>query len=109
YPLSLHDALPISNVRADFEAAGSHVFIIDDLFWGDRDRSGELAGALLASPERKRWILVQSRVDLVAQNADLLCEWRPLARNFDIFFGFESPTREGLCSLHKGADIGRTI
>jgi radical SAM superfamily enzyme YgiQ (UPF0313 family) len=98
-----------ANVRADFEAAGSHVFIIDDLFWGDRDRSRELASALLASPERKRWILVQSRVDLVSQNADLLAQWRPLARNFDIFFGFESPTREGLRSLHKGADIGRTI
>src|ERR1035438_2671087 len=98
-----------ANVRADFEAAGWPVFIIDDLFWGDRDRSRELASALLASPVRKRWILVQSRVDLVSMNADLLRQWRPLARNFDIFFGFESPTREGLRSLHKGADIGRTI
>jgi radical SAM superfamily enzyme YgiQ (UPF0313 family) len=96
-------------VRADFEATGSHVFIIDDLFWGDRGRSAELASALLASPERKRWILAQSRVDLVGQNAELLRQWRPLAGKFDIFFGFESPTREGLRSLQKGADIARTV
>ena len=97
------------NVRADFEATGSHVFVIDDLFWADRERSRELASALLASPVRKRWILVQSRVDLVAQNAGMLRQWRPLARNFDIFLGFESPTSEGLRSLQKGADIARTV
>jgi len=97
------------NVRADFEAAGSHVFIIDDLFWADRERSRELASALLASPVRKRWMLVQSRMDLVGQNAELLRQWRPLARNFDIFLGFESPTSEGLRSLQKGADIARTV
>jgi len=73
------------------------------------ERSRELASALLASPERKRWILVQSRMDLVGQNAELLRQWRPLARNFDIFLGFESPTSEGLRSLQKGADIARTV
>jgi radical SAM superfamily enzyme YgiQ (UPF0313 family) len=96
-------------VRADFERTGRHVFVIDDLFWANRRQSEDVAQALLASPERKQWMLVQSRVDLVAHNADLLSRWRPLARNFDIFFGFESPTREGLRSLNKGTDVAKTI
>ncbi len=97
------------NVRADFEQIGKNVFIIDDLFWANPGRSEELALELLASGERKNWILVQSRVDLVSESADLLRLWRPLARNFDIFFGFESPTRKGLDSLHKGTDISKTL
>jgi radical SAM superfamily enzyme YgiQ (UPF0313 family) len=96
-------------VREDFERSGRHVFVIDDLFWGNREQSEELADALLASPERKQWLLVQSRGDLVGRNPDLLRRWRPLARNFDIFFGFESPTREGLRSLNKGTDVAKTI
>ncbi len=96
-------------VRADFETTGRHVFVIDDLFWSNRQQSEELADALLRSPERKAWMLVQSRADLVGQNPDLLRLWRPLASKFDIFFGFESPTYEGLRSLHKGTDIAKTL
>jgi radical SAM superfamily enzyme YgiQ (UPF0313 family) len=95
-------------VRADFEAAGHNIFVIDDIFWAERAQSEELAGALLASRERKNWMLVQSRVDLVAENAALLERWRPLARNFDIFFGFESPTASGLDRLNKGTDVATT-
>ena len=83
-------------MRADFEHIGKNVFIIDDLFWADAARSEELAASCWPRGERKNWILVQSRVDLVGRSAELLRLWRPLARNFDIFFGFESPTREGL-------------
>jgi radical SAM superfamily enzyme YgiQ (UPF0313 family) len=54
-------------------------------------------------------MLAQSRVDLVAENPDLLRLWRPLAKNFDIFFGFESPTRRGLDALHKGTDVSKTL
>lgn len=97
------------NVRADFERTGKNVFVIDDYFWGDRARSEELARELLASGERKNWMLAQSRVDLVAESCELLRLWRPLARNFDIFFGFESPTRKGLDSLNKGTDISKTL
>jgi radical SAM superfamily enzyme YgiQ (UPF0313 family) len=97
------------HVLADFAAAGRNLFIIDDLFWADKTRSEELARELLASPQRKNWILVQSRADLVSRSADLLRLWRPLAKNFDIFFGFESPTRDGLNSLHKGSDISKTL
>ncbi len=96
-------------MRQDFTAIGRNLFIIDDLFWADSARSEELARELLASPARKNWILVQSRADLVSRNADLLRLWRPLAKNFDIFFGFESPTRQGLNSLHKGSDISKTL
>jgi radical SAM superfamily enzyme YgiQ (UPF0313 family) len=97
------------NVSADFQRIGKNVFVIDDLFWADPERSEELGHALLASGERKNWILVQSRVDLVSRSADLLRLWRPLAKNFDIFFGFESPTRKGLNSLHKGSDVAKTL
>ena len=97
------------NVRADFEHTGKNVFIIDDFFWGNMARSEELARELLASGERKNWILAQSRADLVSENPDLLRQWRPLAQKFDIFFGFESPTRKGLDSLNKGTDISKTL
>ncbi|HEY0308329.1 MAG TPA: radical SAM protein [Acidobacteriaceae bacterium] len=97
------------NVRIDFEQTGKNLFIIDDLFWSNPDRSGALARELLASRQRKNWMLVQSRVDLVSANPDLLRMWRPLAKNFDIFFGFESPTRKGLDALHKGTDISKTL
>lgn len=97
------------NVCADFQQIGSNVFVIDDLFWADPQRSENLGRALLATGERKNWMLVQSRVDLVSRSAELLGLWRPLAGNFDIFFGFESPTRKGLDSLHKGSDITKTL
>jgi radical SAM superfamily enzyme YgiQ (UPF0313 family) len=48
-------------------------------------------------------------VDLVSENAELLRLWRPLAKNFDIFFGFESPTRSGLDALNKGTDVAKVI
>jgi hopanoid C-3 methylase len=97
------------NVRTDFENTGKNVFIIDDIFWADGDRSAELARALAASSERKQWILAQSRADLVCREPDLLERWRPLARNFDIFFGFESPTRAGLDALNKGTDVAEVV
>jgi radical SAM superfamily enzyme YgiQ (UPF0313 family) len=96
-------------VRADFEAVGRNVFIVDDIFWANREQSEELAAALLRSPVRKNWLLAQARADLVAQSGDLLRMWRPLARNFDIFFGFESPTRQGLDALNKETDIAKTV
>ena len=95
------------NVTADFENTGRNVFIIDDIFWADKERSEEMARGLMASSERKHWILAQSRVDLVSENPELLKLWRPLAKNFDIFFGFESPTRSGLDALNKGADVSQ--
>ncbi len=98
-----------AGVRRDFEATGRNLFMVDDLFWADHARSEELGRELLASKERKNWLLVQTRADLVTQNADLLKLWRPLAKNFDIFFGLESHTSTGLDALKKDAPIDRTI
>ncbi len=96
-------------MRADFEATGSNLFVIDDIFWAERAHSEELARALLGSSERKSWILAQSRADLVARNPELLEQWRPLAKNFDIFFGFESPIETRLQTLNKGSDVAETV
>jgi radical SAM superfamily enzyme YgiQ (UPF0313 family) len=99
----------IGAVRADFGATGSNVFIVDDTFWAGPERSRALADALLSTPVRKNWLLVQSRLDTVVEHPELLERWRPLARNFDVFFGFEAPTSRGLRSLHKDADVGKTV
>ncbi|MGA9305278.1 MAG: radical SAM protein [Candidatus Sulfotelmatobacter sp.] len=96
-------------VRADFEATGRNLFMVDDLFWADHQRSEELGHTLLRSKERKNLLLVQTRADLVTENADLLKLWRPLAKSFDIFFGLESHTSPGLSSLVKDADINKTV
>lgn len=99
----------IDAVRADFSATGPNVFIVDDTFWAARDRSLALADALVSTPTRKSWMLVQSRLDTVVEHPELLERWRPLARSFDVFFGFEAPTSRGLRSLHKDADVDKTV
>ncbi len=91
----------VANVVEDFAACGDSIFVVDDLFWNHPARSRELARALKARGVRKRWILVQSRTDLVARNADLLAEWRPLAKDFDIFFGLEAASDAGLANVTK--------
>ena len=98
----------IDAVCRDFAAAGDHVFVADDLFWYHPPRSLALARELLTRGIRKRWILVQSRVDLVARHAELLEAWRPLAKDFDIFFGLEAATNEGLDGLRKDATVDHT-
>ena len=98
----------IDSVCQDFAGTGDHVFIADDLFWYHPARSLALAQELRRRGIRKRWILVQSRVDTVARNAALLEAWRPLARDFDIFFGLEAATDEGLHGLRKDATVDET-
>ncbi len=98
----------IEAVAKDFEATGDHIFIADDLFWYHPARSLALAQELRRRGIKKRWILVQSRVDLVSRHADLLDAWRPLAVDFDIFFGLEAATNEGLSTLTKDATVDHT-
>jgi radical SAM superfamily enzyme YgiQ (UPF0313 family) len=98
----------IESVCADFAEAGDHIFVADDLFWYHPARSLALAQELRRRGIRKQWILVQSRVDLVARHAGLLEAWRPLARDFDIFFGLEAATNQGLSGLVKDATIDQT-
>ena len=57
---------------------------------------------------KKRWLLVQSRVDLVARHPELLEAWRPIAKDFDIFFGLEAATDQGLKNLTKDATVDET-
>lgn len=98
----------IASVCDDFAAAGSEIFVADDLFWHHASRSRALAAALIARGLQKNWLLVQSRVDLVATHPELLETWRPLAREFDIFFGFEAATNTGLADLAKDSTVQRT-
>jgi radical SAM superfamily enzyme YgiQ (UPF0313 family) len=98
----------IESVCDDMASCGDEIFIADDLFWYHPSRSRALAMELRRRGIRKRWILVQSRVDLVARNADLLEAWRPVAREFDIFFGLEAATNEALSGLTKDATIDET-
>ena len=98
----------IDAVCQDMATVGDDVFIADDLFWHHASRSLELAHELRRRGIRKRWILVQSRVDLVARHAQLLEAWRPLADDFDIFFGLEAATDAGLDGLTKDATVDET-
>lgn len=99
----------IDTVAADLQDCGDSVFIVDDLFWNHPERSLALARELQRRNVRKRWILVQSRTDLVARHAALLEAWRPIAQDFDIFFGLESPSDRGLEALDKDASLGETV
>src|SRR5439155_12624189 len=99
----------IQSVCDDFEATGPNVFVADDLFWYQPARSLELAQALRKRGIRKRWLLVQSRTDLAASNPELLEAWRPLAQDFDVFFGLEAASDEGLTSLVKDTTLDRTV
>jgi radical SAM superfamily enzyme YgiQ (UPF0313 family) len=95
----------IEHVCNDLASVGENVFIADDLFFHPIRRSLELARALRARGIHKRWILVQTRTDLVARHPELLEAWRPIADDFDIFFGFEAPTDEGLAGYTKDSGV----
>ncbi len=99
----------VGAVVEDFASIGEHAFITDDLFWHHPSRSLELARALLARGVRMRWLLVQTRTDLVCRHPELLEAWRPLAQDFDIFFGLEASSDAGLDQLHKDATANHSV
>jgi hopanoid C-3 methylase len=99
----------VESVCQDFAATGPHVFVADDLFWYQPARSLALATELKRRGIRKRWVLVQSRTDLVARHPELLEAWRPIAQDFDIFFGLEAATDRGLARLTKDATVNMTV
>ncbi|MGE5275515.1 MAG: B12-binding domain-containing radical SAM protein [Acidobacteriota bacterium] len=99
----------IGAVVEDFASVGDSVFVADDLFWNHPARSLELAEALKKRGVRKRWLLVQTRTDLVCRHADLLEAWRPLAKDFDIFFGLEAASDVGLAHVVKDAQISSSV
>jgi len=99
----------VAAVVEDFAAAGDAIFVADDLFWHHPARSRELAEALRKRGVSKRWILVQTRTDILCRQADLLQAWRPLAKDFDIFFGFEAASDAGLAQVDKDAGVGASL
>ena len=99
----------VAAVVEDFSRVGPHVFVGDDLFFNHPERSLELAHALRRAGVRKRWILVQSRTDLVCRHPELLEAWRPLAQDFDVFFGLEAASDEKLAGVVKDAGVSSSI
>src|SRR5712692_777438 len=99
----------ISAVVEDFASVGDSVFVADDLFWNHPARSLELAEALKKRGVRKRWLLVQTRTDLVCRNPELLEAWRSIAKDFDIFFGLEAASDDGLAHVAKDAEIASSV
>jgi radical SAM superfamily enzyme YgiQ (UPF0313 family) len=99
----------IAAVVDDLAAVGDAVFIADDLFWNHPARSLELAAALKRRGVFKRWLLVQTRTDLVCRHPELLEAWRPLAKDFDIFFGLEAASDEGLAHVVKDNQVMASV
>ena len=96
-----HRLRDIQGVVTDFGRTGENLFIVDDLFFSPTGYSADLAGALEARGIRKSWVLVQTRLDTIARNPALLEKWRPLARDIDLFCGFEAPSTDQLTALNK--------
>jgi radical SAM superfamily enzyme YgiQ (UPF0313 family) len=99
----------IGAVVEDLASVGENVFIGDDLFWNHPERSLALADALKKRGVRKRWLLVQTRTDLVCRRPDLLEAWRPIAQDFDIFFGLEAASDAGLDEVAKDTGVWASI
>ncbi len=96
-------------VVEDFIRCGDSIFVADDLFWYNQSRSLELAKALKKRGVFKRWILVQTRTDLIRRSAELMEAWRPLAKDFDIFLGLEAASDTALDGLDKDAGVEDSI
>ncbi len=99
----------IEAVVEDFATSGDAIFVADDLFWYNPARSLELAAALKRRGVFKRWILVQTRTDLICRSAEVMAAWRPLAKDFDIFLGLEAASDNGLAGLDKDSGIKESI
>jgi radical SAM superfamily enzyme YgiQ (UPF0313 family) len=99
----------VGAVVDDLASVGENVFIADDLFWNHPERSLELAEALKKRGVRKRWLLVQTRTDLVCRRPDILEAWRPVAQDFDVFFGLEAATDEALAGVVKDTGVWASI
>jgi len=99
----------VGAVVDDLASVGDAVFVADDLFWNHPERSLELAAALRRRGVFKRWMLVQTRTDIVCRHPELLEAWRPIARDFDIFFGLEAASDAGLANVTKDASVSSSV
>jgi radical SAM superfamily enzyme YgiQ (UPF0313 family) len=98
----------LEHVARDFVETGKNVFVVDDLFFYPPRRSIELAKRLTNIGLKKDWLLVQTRLDTVARHPEVMEAWRPLAKNIDLFFGFEAPTDVQLSGLVKDLSTDAT-
>jgi hopanoid C-3 methylase len=99
----------VGAVVDDIASAGDAIFVADDLFWNHPARSRELAETLRRRGVSKRWLLVQTRTDMICRQPELLEVWRPLAKDFDIFFGFEAASDAGLAQVDKDAGVSASL
>ncbi|MGH9367500.1 MAG: B12-binding domain-containing radical SAM protein [Thermoanaerobaculia bacterium] len=99
----------VSAVVEDFASVGDAVFVADDLFWNHPARGLELAATLKRRGVRKRWLLVQTRTDIVCRHPELLEAWRSLAKDFDIFFGLEAASDVGLAHMAKDVGVAASV
>jgi radical SAM superfamily enzyme YgiQ (UPF0313 family) len=99
----------LAAVVEDFMTAGDAIFVADDLFWYNRERSLALAAELKRRGMRKRWLLVQTRTDLICKSADIMAVWRPLAKDFDIFLGLEGASDTALSGITKDTGVQESI
>jgi radical SAM superfamily enzyme YgiQ (UPF0313 family) len=98
----------MEHVEQDFLQTGKNVFIVDDLFFYPPRRSLDLAKRLKRRGVRKDWLLMQTRLDTVAKHPEVVEEWRGLAKNIDLFFGFEAPNDLQLKGLVKDMSVDAT-
>lgn len=98
---------PVSSVIEDFARVGDRIFIVDDLFFADPERSLEIARGLEARGIKKRWLLAQTRADLAARREDVLAAWRARTDAFDVFVGFEAPTDASLAKVSKDTTVAK--
>jgi hopanoid C-3 methylase len=99
----------IGHVVEDFRRVGDRIFIADDLFLHNPERSIELARELQRKGIKKEWFLVQTRTDVVARHPEVLAEWRKVANRIDIFFGLESASDAGLKGYVKDTNTDWTV
>ena len=79
------------------------IYIVDDIFLMHRTRLDQLARLLRERSIRKRY-LVYSRADFVAENEDLIAEWRELGLRA-VFLGLEAATDTELDSMDKRTSV----
>jgi len=76
-----------------------NVFITDDVFWVDAERSRELARAIVSTGARKHFF-IQTRTDIIVRRPEIVELWKSCG-NMTVFLGLEKLDDEGLKSVDK--------
>lgn len=84
--------------------ASPNVFITDDIFWLNVERSEEIAHGVRRAGT-KRHFFIQTRTDTVVRHPELVRMWRDCGR-LTVFLGLESVDDEGLRSVNKRNSAG---